>query len=245
MPERYREGYLAGLDDPLVQREQKRELSVIDELAKEAFSRFDTGESGGVWDALGEAVKDCGDLESEIAKARADGDQEGEAIAKERLLAIFTREVLPIIRRGAGEEGAKRELLDLYERRSKLIKIQADTQRTVPIEILGILIYRMAAILVEEVEDGGILFRCVARIRKEPIPGLENALKVGSGNGKEGGRGDSKAARDGDTKTSARPRTSQSEDVIDLDVQGSRGQTAKTPAHHGVKTAHLADLAKA
>jgi hypothetical protein len=162
-----------------VQREQSEQLAIIDALTKETLGRVGTAESGEVWKRIQELAKTAANIESRIDSALAGSDEGALDAARFDLVELVRAELLPAIRGGVEDETNRRELVRLFAERSKLLKVQAAAERTIPVEVLGVVLARTVAIIAEEVHERRMLSRIVTRIRMEPAPGLEGVLDVG------------------------------------------------------------------
>lgn len=215
VPPKYRDGYDAAINDPVAQREHSRQLSVIHAMEGDLLERMGTGESGEAWARVQEVGREVRGLIRDSVKAEERGAELPAAMARGEALDKVDGELLPLIEHGAGEERSRQEYVDLVQRRSKLIRVQQQGERTVPVEVLGVLVARLAAIqsevITKKVKDPkaarDILNALITRTRVEALPGggegmmrrvdshtaqreIEGRLKDGAGPGDHGDSAD-------------------------------------------------------
>lgn len=196
LPNRYKEGYAEALDDPLVQREHAEQLAIIDRMQIETLKRFDTSESGEAWKRVCQSAKACRGIEAEMGSAREIENLELYTAKRDELLAHVLHDLLPSIETGAREDEARDELVRLFKDRASLMKVKAASERMVPIELLGLVLIKSVHIVAEEVDDPRTISRVADRLRREPIPGIEDVLEA---SGRASKRSSSHAASDDGT----------------------------------------------
>lgn len=210
LPERYREGYAEALDDPLVQREHAEQLAILDRMQIETLQRFDTSESGEAWKRVCTSAQACRALESEMDAARGAGGEienlEVYTAKRDELVMHVLHDLLPTIETGAREDEARDELVRLFKDRASLMKVKAASERMVPIELLGLVLIKSVHIVAEEVDDPRTISRVADRLRREPIPGIEDVLESSSREAKRRGGEASKRARGADGAIDVTPR---------------------------------------
>lgn len=215
VPPKYRDGYDQAINDPVAQREHSRQLSVIHAMEGDLLERMGAAESGEAWAEVQRVGREVRGLIRDSVKAEERGAELPAAMARGEALDRVEGELLPLIEHGAGEERSRQEYVDLVQRRSKLIRVQQQGERTVPVEVLGVLVARLAAIqsevITKKVKDPkaarDILNALITRTRVEALPGggegmmrrvdshtaqreIEGKLKDGAGPGDHGDSAD-------------------------------------------------------
>lgn len=148
VPRKYLDAYDQSMNDPVAQREHSRQLSVISGIERELLDRMGTGESGEVWRRLQEITVEVKAL---LRPGRGDGPVASAARAD--AMGMVEGELLPLISQGVGEESARQEYVSLVQRRSKLIRVQQQGERTIDVEVVGVMLARWAAIQSEVVTE--------------------------------------------------------------------------------------------
>lgn len=172
VPPRYQDAYSRGMDDPLTQGSQRRQLALLDGLQEEALRRIGTGEAGSLWDELrGEAEK----LGKQLQKLD-EADAEQAATLTDGIIGVVRSVLLPLIQAGADEEAARRELVDLFTRRGKLIRVEQQGQKTVSQVTLDTQLHRFLSLAVKYLgDDRKAMSRLLAEVRQESVPGWKAA----------------------------------------------------------------------
>lgn len=166
IPSRYRPVYERALSDPLAQNAMTVQLAILDAMQEEALHRLETRESGEAWDNLATAATAVREAIAAIREASA---QQDGRLARDALRLVET-ELLPRIDDGAGEEATRREIVRLFEKRARLIRVDQQGRKTVPVEVLGALQSRFIALMAQYLQPRD-LARLISTLREEAHPG--------------------------------------------------------------------------
>jgi uncharacterized membrane-anchored protein YjiN (DUF445 family) len=132
-------------------------------MIRDRLATLDTGESGRLWRELNAAWR-------EFALARKAGDAAGmtEALAQ----------IEPLINRGVADWAARQEVLDMVERRRKLVdsegKRRVQMQQMITPDRAMLLVSALADTVMRHVSDADIraaIARDVERLITRPVPG--------------------------------------------------------------------------
>ncbi len=178
VPPRYLDAYSRGMDDPLTQGSQRRQLALLDGLQEEALRRIGTGEAGALWEELrGEAEK----LGKQFQRLEEADAEQAQGLT-DGILQVVKAVLLPLIQAGADEEAARRELVDLFRRRAKLIRVEQQGQKTVSQVTLDTQLHRFLSLVTKYLgDDRKTLSRFLAEIRQESVPGWKAADQFSEG----------------------------------------------------------------
>lgn len=171
VPQRYRRAVEEAMDDPLAQREMRLQLALFDALQVESLERLGTGESGEAWLAIGDHARGIKLQLSAIRRAREEGEVRTADRLTRELLAKMEDEVLPMMDRGVGEEAARRELIDIMVKRSRILRVQQQGEQTVPVAVLATMQARFAYLVTKYLTDPRTLLMMVAELRESEFPG--------------------------------------------------------------------------
>jgi len=120
----------------------REEVALTDALLTEMIARLDTGESGGLWKALGNEV-------GALLKARADNDNAG--------IAAHLNAVVSLVRQGAQEQDITAEIRQLLEARRRLVESErkrlVEMQMMVSVEASVMLLSAFLGVVSEHVKD--------------------------------------------------------------------------------------------
>ncbi len=176
VPARYAAAFRSGMTDPLVQTSQRVQLAMLEGLQEEALKRLDTGESGEAWAALQASGKG---IKRQLGEIKTAGSEEGGSRRAGELAQALLRQLeeehLPLVERGTREEAAREELVSLYQKRARLIRVQQHGERTVPVEVLAVLHARFVSLMAKYVTETRDLTRLVAELREAAMPGWTGA----------------------------------------------------------------------
>ncbi len=156
MLERYSSRFEEALSDHDAQHTQRLQLAVVAAMEQEMLQRIETGESAESWKLLKSQARDLRRNLAAIKQAGSagteDGRQEAGRLAQD-LLRFLETDLLPVIHTGAGDEASRQELVKLYVQRTKLIKTEQDSQKTVPIETLFLMQSQFLQIIMLHLAD--------------------------------------------------------------------------------------------
>lgn len=153
-PARLAARYEDAITDPDLLR-LDAEIHLVDVLIRERLAALDTAESGAIWRDLGAAWKDFG-------RARGTGD------TAKMMTSLNLVETL--ISRGADDWSARQEILDMLDRRRKLV--EAETRRRIQMNLMvtaeqaSLLVSSMAAIVMDHVPDLDVRAAIARDLRK-------------------------------------------------------------------------------
>jgi hypothetical protein len=141
LPARLADRYDEALNDPDL-LELASEIRLADAFIGERLATLESGESGAVWRDLGRAWRS-------FATARASGDTHS---MMDALSAIE-----PLITSGGADYGAQQEILDMVDRRRKLVEAEAkrrvQMQQMITAEQAMVLISAIADVVMRHVPD--------------------------------------------------------------------------------------------
>lgn len=175
VPARYLEDFEEALADPMAQGEQTQHLAGLEAIWREAFRRLGGSESGEAWNLIGKATQKLSGLLRELRRAQARDDKDAAGDLLSEILGLIEDEVIPLSRRGVGEEAARRELIDLSVKRSRLLRVKQQGERTVPVEALAVLQAQFAYLVAKYIDDPRSRSSMVAELREKTLPGWAQA----------------------------------------------------------------------
>jgi hypothetical protein len=178
VPARYRRAVEEAMDDPLAQREMRMQLALLDAMQAELLDRLGSGESGEAWTRVGTSAATVRSRLKEIRRAGEAGDSRRAGRLARDLLSLMEDDVLPLMEGGAGEESARRELVDLMVKRARLLRVQQQGEQTVPVAVLAALQARFAYLATKYFADLRTLALFVAELREAEFPGWTSAEPV-------------------------------------------------------------------
>jgi hypothetical protein len=163
------------------------QLAILEGLQDEALRRLETGESGEAWAELQVIGKSLAGKLREIKALQKTDDGKAASVTARKMLVEIEDQLLPLIERGVKEEAGREEIVDLFVKRAKIIRVQQQGERTVPIETLGALQARFIAMMTKYVTDPRAISRLIGELREAALPGWSLAVqavpKVINGNG--------------------------------------------------------------
>lgn len=162
LPTRLASRYAEAVSDPdLLQLDS--EIHLTDALIRDRLATLDTGESGRLWRELNAAWR-------EFAAARKAGDAAG--------MTVALAQIEPLINRGVADWSARQEVLDMVERRRKLVdsegKRRVQMQQMITPDRAMLLVSALADTVMRHVSDADIraaIARDVERLITRPVPG--------------------------------------------------------------------------
>jgi hypothetical protein len=141
LPTRLAGRYEVAASDPELLKLDS-EINLLDALVNERLATLDTGESGAVW-------RELADLWSEIEKARRSNSITS-------MLAVLPQ-IGQLVTRGQADQAARQEILDMIERRRKLVdsedKRRVRAQQVMTAEQAAVLVSVMADSVRRHVDD--------------------------------------------------------------------------------------------
>lgn len=162
LPSRLLERYEASASDPEI-LDLTAEIALVDARSSDVLSRVDAGESGRLWRALG-AVR------REFLAARGREDQQG--------MADALAEILNLIGRGGADFEAWAEIVDLLERRRRLV--DSEQKRRIAMHE-SVQVGEAVAVMVriaDAVKDAALEHITDARERQAVLVDVQQALSV-------------------------------------------------------------------
>jgi len=162
LPTRLAARYQEAANDPdLLQLDS--EIHLTDAMIRDRLSTLDTGESGRLWKALRQEW-------SAFALARRQGDTAG--------MTESLAQIEALINRGVADWSARQEVLDMVERRRKLVdsegKRRVQMQQMITPDRAMLLVSALADTVMRHVSDADIraaIARDVERLITRPVPG--------------------------------------------------------------------------
>jgi hypothetical protein len=162
LPTRLAARYEEAANDPdLLQLDS--EIHLTDAMIRERLSTLDTGESGRLWKALKQEW-------TTFALARRSGDTAG--------MTESLAQIEALINRGVADWSARQEVLDMVERRRKLVdsegKRRVQMQQMITPDRAMLLVSALADTVMRHVSDADIraaIARDVERLITRPVPG--------------------------------------------------------------------------
>jgi len=153
LPTRLASRYAEAASDPdLLQLDS--EIHLTDALIRDRLATLDTGESGRLWRELNAAWR-------EFASARKAGDAAG--------MTVALAQIEPLINRGVADWAARQEVLDMVERRRKLVdsegKRRVQMQQMITAERATLLISAVSDVVMRHVDDRDTRYRIAEGIR--------------------------------------------------------------------------------
>ena len=144
LPTRLASRYAEAVSDPdLLQLDS--EIHLTDALIRDRLATLDTGESGRLWRELNAAWR-------EFAAARKAGDAAG--------MTVALAQIEPLINRGVADWVARQEVLDMVERRRKLVdsegKRRVQMQQMITAESATLLFSATVDTVMRHVSDPGV-----------------------------------------------------------------------------------------
>lgn len=162
LPTRLAARYEEAANDPdLLQLDS--EIHLTDAMIRDRLSTLDTGESGRLWKALKQEW-------SAFAAARRTGDTAA--------MTVSLAQIEALINRGVADWSARQEILDMVERRRKLVdsegKRRVQMQQMITPDRAMLLVSALADTVMRHVSDADIraaIARDVERLITRPVPG--------------------------------------------------------------------------
>lgn len=176
VPHRYRKTYGPALDDPLAQREMRHELAMMAAMEDELAERLDSTESGAAWRELQGIGRKLSKLIRDLrgTPPTADAAERRQELARQ-VFGLIESDLLPTIEGGMGEECARTELVRIYEKRARLIRVQQQGEDTVPASVLSTFQSVFIHLARKYIDDRRSLSLLVAELMESELPGWEAA----------------------------------------------------------------------
>lgn len=153
---RWADVYFESLDDPDAQRSQRHQLAVIAAMSEELLQRMETGESATAWQTLKRFARQMRRELLAIKQSATAGTPEAAAEAgalANSLMRFLETDLLPVIDGGVGSEAARMELVRLYKDRARLIKVEQEASKSVPLEVLFVQQAQILQIMMRHLHD--------------------------------------------------------------------------------------------
>jgi len=160
LPSRLAERYEVAVTDPEILN-LTAEIALVDSRIQDVLSRVDSGESGRIW-------RDLGGLRTEFMAALRAEDQQGQADAM--------REIINLIGRGQADFLAWADVVDLLERRRRLVESEQKRRVAMHLAVKVEEAYDAMRQIADAVRDAAIEHIDDAGVRRRVLTDVQAAL---------------------------------------------------------------------